>query len=60
MYLFVNDAKAYVHGPPPAQLILAGHINALSHCIVLYLRLFSNMGDKTIYNKTMQYIYAKS
>jgi len=32
--------------------------------IVLYFRLFSNMGDKTvrncIYNKPIQYIYAKS
>ena len=36
-HLFADDVQAYVHGPPSAQLILAGRIEALSQDLHLWM-----------------------
>ena len=36
-HLFADDTQAYVHGPPSAQLLLAGQIEALSHDLHLWM-----------------------
>ena len=36
-HLFADDVRAYVHGPPSAQLILAGCVEALSNDLHLWM-----------------------